>query len=227
MRFERSADPFPRKGGNWLTTSGDSDHRIVQLIPTPESVSPPRIYVYRDGEMEEWNGIWGGMVWKKSPNGEVMSIFFRPHVFYGNTLHQSYASGISYRPIAVRDTKTSDADVETFFIIPMQWKVAGVWDDTEFDGSDWQSHAMNQDLKKIFDDWSLPRNVANTLVGESNKWVWNESSPNRWEGIMIEGVDHGIWMGDTKSVKQMLSILGNKESWPLAYAAINNQFILS
>ena len=34
MRFNRSADPFPRKG-NWLTTSGDSDHRIVQLIPDP------------------------------------------------------------------------------------------------------------------------------------------------------------------------------------------------
>ena len=108
----------------------------------------------------------------------------------------------------------------------MQWKVAGVWDDTKFDGSDWQSHAMNQDLKKIFDDWSLPRNV-DRVPGKPNKWVWNESSSNRWEGILIDGVDHGIWMGDTKSVKQMLSVLGNTESWPLAYDAINNQVMLS
>ena len=222
MRFNRSADPFPRKGGHWLTTSGDNDHRIVQLTPTPEAVSPPQIYVYRDGEMEEWNGIWG----QQSPTGEVMSLFFRPHAFYGNTLHQSYASGISYRPIAVKDLKTSDADVETFFINPMQWKVAGVWDDTEFDGSDWQSHAMNQDLKKIFDDWSLPRNV-DRIPGKPNKWVWNESSSNRWKGIMIDGVDHGIWLGDDRSVKQMLSVLANTESWPLAYDAINNQVMLS
>ena len=222
MRFNRSADPFPRKGGNWLTTSGDSDHRIVQLIPTPEAASfGPKIYVYRDGEMGAWND-W----WVEDEDREVMSIFFRPHVFYGNTLHQSYASGISYRPIAVKDMKTSDNDVETFFINPMQWKVAGVWDDTEFDGSDWQSHAMNQDLKKIFDDWSLPRNV-DRIPSKPNNWVWNESSPNRWKGILIDGLDHGIWMGDTKSVKQMLSVLGNTESWPLAYDSINNQVMLS
>ena len=217
MRFNRSADPFPRKGGNWLTTSGDSDHRIVQLIPLPEAVSPPKIYVYRDGEMGAWND-W----WVEDEDREVMSIFFRPHVFYGNTLHQSYASGISYRPIAVTDPGDDGDDVKTFFINPMQWKVAGVWDDTKFDGSDWQSHAANQDLKKIFDDWSLPRNA-----GKENQWVWNPSSSNRWEGIMIEGMDHGIWMGDTKSVKQMLSVLANTESWPLAYDAINNQFTLS
>ena len=217
MRFNRSADPFPRKGGNWLTTSGDSDHRIVQLIPLPEAVSPPKIYVYRDGEMGAWND-W----WVEDEDREVMSIFFRPHVFYGNTLHQSYASGISYRPIAVTDPGDDGDDVKTFFINPMQWKVAGVWDDTKFDGSDWQSHAANQDLKKIFDDWSLPRNA-----GKENQWVWNPSSSNRWEGIMIEGMDHGIWMGDTKSVKQMLSVLANTESWPLAYDAINNQVMLS
>jgi hypothetical protein len=222
MRFNRSADPFPRKGGNWLTTSGDGDHRIVQLIPDPLHSNSPRppIYVYRDGEMETWNDWW------QDEDGEVMSIFFRPHVFYGNTLHQSYASGISYRPIAVKDMKTSDSDVETFFIAPMQWKVAGVWDDTEFDGSDWESHAMNQDLKKIFDDWSLPRNV-DRIPGKPNKWVWNESSSNRWKGILIDGLDHGIWLGDDRSVKQMLSILGNTESWPLAYDAINNQFMRS
>ena len=214
MRFNRSADPFPRKGGNWLTTSGDSDHRIVQLIPTPESVSPPRIYVYRDGEMEEWSGI-------ESPLSEP-NIFFRPHVFYGNTTHQNYASGISYRPIAVSSMGETGDGVETFFIIPMQWKVAGVWDDTEFDGSDWQSHANNQDLKKIFDDWSLPRNV-DKLPGKPNKWVWNESSPNRWKGIMIDGTDHSIWLEDTKSVEQMLGILDEN----ITYDAINNQFILS
>ena len=74
MRFNRSADPFPRKGGNWLTTSGDSDHRIVQLIPLPEAVSPPKIYVYGDGEMGAWND-W----WMEDEDREVMSIFFRPH----------------------------------------------------------------------------------------------------------------------------------------------------
>lgn len=210
MRFKRSADPFPRKDGNWLTTSGDSDHRIVQIVsPKRKLVASGTIYVYDGNTM------------KALPN-QYDSVFFRPHVFYGNDKHQLYASGISYRPIGVRFMSDSDDEVETFYIDPKHWEVAGVWDDTEFDGNDWHSHASKQDMKKIFDDWSLPRNI-DRIPGKPNKWVWNEVSPNRWPGIDIDGTDHSIWLGDTKSVEQMLTNLDANAT----YDAINNQFILS
>ena len=209
MRFKRSADPFPRNGGNWLSMSGDNDHRIVELRRRPPFLPGSGIYV--------WDGVKMSMI----PNN-YYTIFFRPHVFYGNTTHQLYASGISYRPIAVRNLGDSGDGVETFFVDPKYWEVAGVWEDTEFDPSDWQSHASNQDLKKIFDDWSLPRNV-DPIPRRPNKWVWNETSPNRWKGIMIDGSDHSIWLGDVKSVEQMLGILDAFAT----YDAINHQFILS
>lgn len=209
MRFKRSADPFPRKGGNWLTTSGDSDHRIVQLATT--IIGGSLIFVYDGNTMTPLEDLYD-------------TIFFRPHVFYGNTTHELYASGISYRPIGVRFMSESDDGVETFFINPKHWEVAGVWDDTEFDPSDWQSHANNQDLKKIFDDWSLPRNV-DRILGKPNKWVWNGASPNRWQGIKIDGSDHSIWLGDDRSVQQMLFTL--KYTLGNAYDAINSKIILS
>ena len=215
MRFKRSTDPFPRKGGNWLTTTGDNDHRIVQLV-MKYAEDDTDIYVYDGNTMTPLENDTANLI-----GDPYDTIFFRPHVFYGNTTHQLYASGISYRPIAVRNLGDSGDGVETFFINPKNWEVAGVWEDTEFDPSDWQSHANNQDLKKIFDDWSLPRNVDRT-PGKPNKWVWNETSPNRWQGIKIDGTDHSIWLGDERSVQQMLNILDAN-----AYDAINNQFILS
>lgn len=210
MRFKRSADPFPRKDGNWLSGSGDGDHRIVQLVKRSDvTFGSSGIYV------------WDGLKLTSIPNN-YYNIFFRPHVFYSNTTHQPYASGISYRPIGVSNLAQETEGVETFFVDPKHWKVAGVWEDTEFDGNDWQSHANNQDLKKIFDDWSLPRNI-DPIPRRPNMWVWNETSPNRWQGIKIGGTDHSIWLGDTKSVEQMLGILDAD----VAYNAINNQFILS
>ena len=84
MRFNRSADPFPRKGGNWLTSSGNNDHRIVHLVKRPNvTFSTGGIYV------------WDGNTMTPLPD-RYDSVFFRPHVFYGNDKHQLYASGISY-----------------------------------------------------------------------------------------------------------------------------------
>ena len=223
MRFKRSADPFPRKGGNWLTTTGDNDHRIVQLVKSSDDdISEDLKQWFKRNGSRPHQGIYvyDGKTMTPIPDN-YDTIFFRPHVFYGNNTHELYASGISYRPIAVRNLGDSGDGVETFFINPKNWEVAGVWEDTEFDPSDWQSHANNQDLKKIFDDWSLPRNVDRT-PGKPNKWVWNETSPNRWQGIKIDGTDHSIWLGDERSVQQMLNILDAN-----AYDAINNQFILS
>ncbi len=222
MRFNRSADSFPRKGGNWLTSSGNNDHRIVHLVKRPLSVTSKRRqkrgFVSTGGIY-----VWDGNTMTPLPD-RYDSVFFRPHVFYGNDKHQLYASGISYRPIGLRFMSDADDEVETFFIDPKQWKVAGVWEDTEFDSKDWHSHASKQDMKKIFDDWSLPRNVDRT-PGKPNKWVFNEASPNRWPGIKIDGTDHSIWLGDDRSVKQMLFTL--KYTLGNAYDAINSKIILS
>lgn len=212
MRFNRSVDPFPRSQfSRWLSASGEGDHRIVQIVSEKQKlVASGTIYVYDGNTM------------KALPN-QYDSVFFRPHVFYGNDKHQLYASGISYRPIGLRFMGGSDDEAETFFIDPKHWEVAGVWEDTEFDlFRQWQDAASKQDMKKIFDDWSLPRNI-DRLPGKPNKWVWNEASPNRWKGIDIDGTDHSIWLGDDRSVQQMLDTLN--ESY--AYAAINNQSILS
>ena len=221
MRFKRSADPFPRKllpnglapiNRRWLRSSGEDDHRIVQLIAKTNN-SP--IFTY-DGK---------NLTLDPQISTKYDTIFFRPHVFYGNNDHQVRTNdkkyGLSYRPIGVRFMSGADDGVETFVIDPNDWEIAGVWEDTEFDGKDWHSHASKQDLKKIFDDWSLPRNV-DKIPGKPNKWVFNEASPNRWPGIKIDGTDHSIWLGDRRSVKQMLANLGVDNT----YDAINMQSIL-
>lgn len=217
MRFKRSADPFPRNGASWFNNVNvggwyddmNDDHRIVQLIAKTNN-SP--IFTY-DGK---------SLTLDPQISTEYNTIFFRPHVFYGNDRHQAHVYGLSYRPIGIRFMSGSDDEGETFVIDPNDWEIAGVWEDTEFDGKNWHSHASKQDLKKIFDDWSLPRN-ADKMPGKPNKWVWNEASPNRWPGIKIDGTDHSIWLGDDKSIQQMLAELsvGN------TYDAINNQSILS
>ena len=90
MRFKRSADPFPRmgRGWAWLTSSGEDDHRIVQLIAKTNN-SP--IFTY-DGK---------NLTLDPQISTQYDTIFFRPHVFYGNNDHQVRTNdkkyGLSYR----------------------------------------------------------------------------------------------------------------------------------
>ena len=79
MRFQRSADPFPRKLTSWLTSSGEDDHRIVQLIAKTNN-SP--IFTY-DGK---------NLTLDPQISTQYDTIFFRPHVFYGNNKHQAHTS---------------------------------------------------------------------------------------------------------------------------------------
>lgn len=205
MRFSKSKDPFPRRFSNWRSTSGNNDHRIVQLKS-------------KGGLLHVITGEKSDL---RSEKINADTIFFRPHVFYSNDYHQDMFEILPLRPIGVKHFGEDNSATETFAIDPQEWDVVGVWEDNEFDMSNYKSHAGKQDMKKIFDDWELPHNISQK--GMPNLWVWSESSRNRWAGIDIDGTDHAIWIGpnDQRSVKQMLSNLNT------AQAAINYKLILT